>query len=147
MIYTQEEKAKMDALLNAFRSYVDRKEHYDVVYSEKAGYLRVITGAGCDTIYFPISSFAEMLRMFTDDFLSDEECRVGHSLKRDYDYVRCLMMPRLDILGPFQAEACIIMEETFDACRSRAEHFRQEHMAEIRHLEELIQHLREAVIL
>ena len=85
MIYTQEEKAKMDALLNAFRSYVDRQEHYDVVYSERAGYLRVITGAGCDTIYFPISSFAEMLRMFTDDFLSDEEYRVGHSLKRDYD--------------------------------------------------------------
>ena len=78
MIYTQEEKAKMDALLNAFRSYVDRKEHYDVVYSEKAGYLRVITGAGCDTIYFPISSFAEMLRMFTDDFLSDEEIGRAH---------------------------------------------------------------------
>lgn len=53
MIYTQEEKAKMDALLEAFQSYVDDHDHYDVVYSKKAGYLRVITGANCDEIYFP----------------------------------------------------------------------------------------------
>ena len=40
MIYKQEEKAKMDTLLKAFRTYVDRQEHYDIVYSER----QVISG-------------------------------------------------------------------------------------------------------
>ena len=146
MIYAQEEKAKMDALLEAFRSYVDDHDHYDVVYSKKAGYLRVITGTGCDEIYFPITGFSDMMRMFTDDFLSDEEYRAGHFLKRDYDHVRNLMIPRLDALGENRDEAYGIMEKTFDACRARCEHLRQEHLEEIQKLEELIQHLRAAVL-
>ena len=145
MIYTQEEKAKMDALLRAFQSYIDQHEHYDVLYSKKAGYLRVITGENCDKIYFPITGFADMMRMFTDDFLSDEESRVGHYLKRNYDYVHSLLAPRLDTLGSHRDEAQQIMEKTFDDCRARSEHIRQEHLAEIRQLEELIQYLRAAV--
>lgn len=35
MIYSQEEKAKMDAVLLAFQSYVDGREDYDVLYSER----------------------------------------------------------------------------------------------------------------
>ncbi len=146
MIYTQEEKEKMDALLQAFQSYIDQHEHYDVLYSKKAGYLRVITGEDCDTIYFPITGFADMMRMFTDDFLSDEEGHAGHYLKRDYDHVRSLMAPRLDALGDFRDEAYGIMDITFDACRTRSEHIRREHLAEIRQLEELIEHLRTAVL-
>jgi len=145
MIYSQEEKAKMDALLRAFQTYIHQQEHYDVLYSEKAGYLRVIVGKNCDEIYFPITGFADMMRMFTDDFLSDEEKRAGHYLKRDYDHVRSLMAPRLDTLGSHRGEAQDIMEKTFEACRLRCEHIRQNHLAEIRHLEELIQHLRDAV--
>ena len=145
MIYTQEEKEKMDALLRAFQTYIHQQEHYDVLYSEKAGYLRVIVGKNCDEIYFPITGFADMMRMFTDDFLSDEENRAGHYLKRNYDYVRSLLAPRLDTLGSHRDEALDIMEKTFEACRLRCEHIRQNHLAEIRHLEELIQHLRDAV--
>lgn len=145
MIYPQEEKAKMDTLLEAFQSYVDQHDHYDVLYSKKAGYLRVITGDNCDTIYFPITGFADMVRMFTDDFLSDEEERVGHNLKRDYHYVRSLLTPRLDALGIHREEAYGIMEKTMDACRARSENFRRERLAEIQKLEELIQYLRDAV--
>ena len=145
MTYSQEEKAKMDVLLQAFQSYIDQNPHYDVLYSKKAGYLRVITGENCDTIYFPITGFVDMMRMFTDDFLSDEESRVGHYLKRDYNHVRSLMAPRLDALGSHRDEAQQIMEKTFDACRARSEHIRQDHLAEIRQLEELIQYLRGAV--
>lgn len=147
MVYSQEEKTKMDMLLVAFQSYIDQQEHYDVVYSRKAGYLRVITGSNCDAIYFPITGFSDMMRMFTDDFLSDEESRVGHFLKRDYDYVRSLMVPILDFLGNHREEAYAIMEETFANCRLRSEHFRQEQLTEISHLEELLRHLRETVIL
>lgn len=145
MIYSQEEKAKMDALLEAFQSYVDHHDHYDVLYSKKAGYLRVITGTNCDTIYFPITGFTDMVRMFTDDFLLDEESRAGHNLKRDYDHVRSLITPRLDALGIHRDEAYGIMEEAFDACRARCENIRRGHLAEIQKLEELIQHLRTAV--
>lgn len=146
MTYSQEEKAKMDVLLHAFQSYIDQNAHYDVLYSKKAGYLRVITGENCDEIYFPITGFADMMRMFTDDFLSDEESRVGHSLKRDYDHVRSLLIPRLDSLGIHREEAYEIMEKAFEACRLRCAHFRQEHLAEIQQLEELLESLRAAVL-
>lgn len=142
MIYTQDEKTKMDILLEAFRSYVDSREDYDVLWSPKAGFLRVIIGESSDQVYFLIAGFADMMRMFTDDFLADEEERVGHYLKRDYDRVRSLLAPRLDALEAYREEAYGIMEETFEACRLRSEHFRQDRLAEIRRLEELIGHLR-----
>lgn len=94
----------------------------------------------------PITGFADMLRMFTDDFLSDEECRVGHFLKRDYDHVRNLMIPRLEALGEHREEALGIMEKTFDACCARCEHMRQARLAEIQHLEDLLQDLRAGVL-
>ena len=112
MKYSPEEKEKMDMLLQAFQSYVDRQEDYDVLYSRKAGYLRIITGDSCDTIYFPIAGFADMVRMFTDDFLEDGEIRAGDCMKCDCDHVRGLLIPRLDALGPFREEACRIMEQT-----------------------------------
>lgn len=146
MIYTQEEKTKMDAVLQAFRSYIDLQEKYDVVYSQKAGYLRVLTGESCDNIYFPITGFADMLWMFTDDFLADEECRVGHYLKRDYDHVRSLLVPRLDTLKEYREEACIIMEEALKSCRIRCEQIREDRIAEIQHLEELLQALRASIL-
>lgn len=83
-----------------------------MLYSRKAGYLRIITGDSCDAIYFPIAGFADMVRMFTDDFLEDEEMRTGDCMKCDYDHVRDLLIPRLDALGPFREEAYGIMEQT-----------------------------------
>ena len=112
MIYTQEETANMEALLQAFHSYVAQREDYDILWSAKAGWLRVIMGADVDHIYFPITGFAYMVRMFTDDFLEDEEIRAGDCMKCDCDHVRGLLIPRLDALGPFREEACRIMEQT-----------------------------------
>ena len=59
--------------MGVFQAYVDSREDYDVIYSRKAGYLRVITAENCDRIYFPIAGFRDLVRMFTDDFLTDEE--------------------------------------------------------------------------
>ena len=145
MIYTQEEKAKMDILLKAFQPYIDQRDDYEVIYSNKAGYLRVLTGESCDEIYFRITGFANMLQMFTNDYLADEEERVDHYLKRDYDFVRRLLMPILDTLGDHRAEAYEIMENTFLACQSQCEQLRQSQLAEIQQLEELLQYLRGAV--
>jgi len=129
MKYSQTEKAKMDALAEAFRSYVHRQDDYDVVYSPKAGYLRLITGEDCDQIYFPITGFADMLRMFADDHLLDEEKRVGHYLKLNYARVRRLLVPRLDALGKYREEAYKIMDETFEICRVHCEHIHQTRQA------------------
>ena len=73
MIYSPEEKARMDTLLQVFRDYVNSVEQYDIVYSEKAGFIRICVGEGADQIYFSITGFDHMLRMFIDDFLMDEE--------------------------------------------------------------------------
>ena len=145
MIYTLEEKTKMDVLLGVFQAYVDSREDYDVVYSRKAGYLRVITAENCDRIYFPIAGFRDLVRMFTDDFLTDEEERAGHYLKRDYELVRNMLLPKLDALGAYRAEAYTIMEETVEACRLRGEDLRRSQQEEIRRLEELLASLRACV--
>lgn len=117
MKYTQEEKAKMDALVEAFQSYVGRRDDYDVICSPKAGYLRLLTGKNCDHIYFPITGFSDMLRMFTDDHLMDEEERADPYSEPDYAHVRSLLAPRLDTLGEYREEAWEIMEQTFEAWR------------------------------
>lgn len=145
MIYTPEEKAKMDTLLAAFQSYVDQMEDYDVVYSEKAGYILLSIGESSDHSYFPITDFADMMGMFTDNFLLDEENRVDHYLKRDYDYVRSLMAPRLDTLGDFREEAYRLMEQAFDACRAHCEQTRQEYLEDIQRLEKMLETLRAAI--
>ena len=122
MVYSQEEKLKMDAVLLAFQSYVDGREDYEILYSKKAGYLRVLIGESCDAIYFPITGFADMITMFADDFLQDENPG-GYYEKRDFDHARSLLAPRLDTLANLRQEASRIMEATFSsrerpACRS-----------------------------
>lgn len=145
MFYTPEEKAKMDTLLAAFQPYVDQLEDYDVVYSEKAGYILLSTGSSSDHTYYPITDFAHMMRMFTDDFLLDEETRVNHYLKLDYNHVRSLLTPILDTLGDLREEAHHIMEQAFDARRTRNEQIRQNYLDEIRQYEKLIDFLRKAI--
>ena len=86
-----------------------------------------------------------MMRMFTDDFLLDEETRVDHYLKLDYDHVRGLLSLILDTLGDLREEANQIMEQTFDANRARSEQIRQDYLAEIRQYEEFIAFLRKGV--
>ena len=141
MFDPQEEQAKMDLLLEAFRSYIDALEEYEIFYTKKRGYLRVIVDDNRDHIYFPIEGYADMLRMLVDDHLHDEEVRVEHSLKLDYDHVRSLLIPRLDALGEYREEACAIMEKTMDDCRRDSELFHQLDQQEERESEELPKHL------
>ena len=39
MVYTAEEKSRMDYLLATFRDYIRENKNFDIVYSEKSGYL------------------------------------------------------------------------------------------------------------
>ena len=145
MIYSPEEKARMDTLLQVFRDYVNSVEQYDIVYSEKAGFIRICVGEGADQIYFSITGFDHMLRMFIDDFLMDEEIRVRHYLRRDYDHVRALLSPILDKLGDDRDLAFSTMEQQFENCRQRCEQTRQERLLLIRQTEDILEDLRQSV--
>lgn len=141
MIYSQEEKAKMDAVLEAFQSYIDGQEDYDVLYSQKAGYLRVMVGESCDTIFFPIAGFADMVRMFVNDYLSEEN-PAGSYREQDYNRVRGKLSYRMDALGMYRDIAYEIMEETFEACRIRRAQFRQERLEMMQQLKTLYHELK-----
>lgn len=144
MKYTQEEKVKMDAIAEAFRSYVNQRDDYDVIWSPKAGYLRLLTGESCDRIYFPIDGASDMLRMFIEDHLMDEEERADFCPEPDYAHARSLLIPRLDALGEYREEAFEIMEKTMDDCRC-SDLIHQFHLQEEREPEETHKHLRAGI--
>ena len=142
MIYTQAEKEKMDTVLKAFQSHIDRQEDYEILYSQKAGYLRVMVGESCDNIFFPVTGFAHLIQMFTDDFIFHEkECFLCQYEKEDYDNVRSKMTPILDTLGEYREEAYAVMdaalENTYEDYREDPESIEQviayyrEHFPEI----------------
>ena len=99
MIYSSEEKLRMDRLLATFSDYVAHSQDIDIAYSDKSGFVRLIIEECADTVFFPITSFDDMLSMFLGDFLLNEETRVQDYQCIDYDRLRCRLTPRLSGLG------------------------------------------------
>ena len=64
MVYTPEEKKRMDALVKVFEGFIADSNEIDVVYSGKKGYVRLIVEESADSVYFPIKDFDDMLNMF-----------------------------------------------------------------------------------
>lgn len=42
MIYTDEVRKKLDAILKAFEKYIDQQSYFDIVYSKKIGYAWIV---------------------------------------------------------------------------------------------------------
>lgn len=42
MTYTATEKSALDTILKGFASYIQEQDYFDIVYSEKMGYLRIL---------------------------------------------------------------------------------------------------------
>ena len=42
MLYTTEMKKKLDAILKAFKNYIDGQDYFDIVYSKKIGYVWIV---------------------------------------------------------------------------------------------------------
>ncbi len=63
MVYTAEEKSRMDYLLNVFRDYIQGNKEFDVVYSEKLGYLSLVinTKHGIIEDVSPLKDFDALL--------------------------------------------------------------------------------------
>ena len=145
MIYSPEEKQRMDAVYHAFHDYIAAHRHYDILYSEKAGYLRVITGENCDEIFFRIKGLEDMLKMFVDDHLQDEENRTNSNLRMDHDRVRTQLIPIFSKLGPDADYALQVMEQQIESQKRRSEQFRQERLEMIQKFEDMLAELRESV--
>lgn len=67
MVYTQEEKRRMDRLLAAFGDFVAQSDEIDVAYSDKSGYVRLIVADCADSIFFNYTDYDDMLRTFIFD--------------------------------------------------------------------------------
>ena len=73
MVYSAEEKEKMDALVAAFGPHIRQHRYFDLVYSEKLGYLRLVFQEASDDTVLRIGSFDELLKTLIDDMVADEE--------------------------------------------------------------------------
>ena len=52
MVYSMDEKQKMNLLFTAFGDYISEHTYFDIVYSEKLGYLRIENFEAAVTMLF-----------------------------------------------------------------------------------------------
>jgi hypothetical protein len=64
MVYTAEEKSRMDYLLTIFGDYIRSNKEFDIVYSEKLGYLSLVinTKTGIIEDVSPLKDFDALLK-------------------------------------------------------------------------------------
>ena len=71
MIYTTEQKKKLDAILKAFENYIDGQDYFDIVYFKKIGYIWIVVdepgAAGAE----PLDTPEAMLDNLFNDIIND----------------------------------------------------------------------------
>lgn len=71
MIYTDDVRKKMDAILKAFENYIDGQNYFDIVYSKKIGYVWIVVddpgSAGAEQLDTPEA----MLDNLFNDIIND----------------------------------------------------------------------------
>lgn len=71
MIYTDDVRKKMDAILKAFENYIDGQNYFDIVYSKKIGYVWIVvddpSSAGAEQLDTPEA----MLDNLFNDIIND----------------------------------------------------------------------------
>ena len=71
MIYTEDIKKKLDAILKAFENYIDGQNYFDIVYSKKIGYVWIVVdepgAAGAEQLDTPEA----MLDLLFNDVIND----------------------------------------------------------------------------
>ena len=128
MVYTPEEKRKMENVLQAFAQYTASSPDFDMVYSEKVGYVRMITAECADAIYFVMEDFESLVDMFCMDIVADavqialdNDPDVENS-DIDYDAIRAeiqVYIDRIDEKYRSQAEDIANRHILLDSCDSR----------------------------
>ena len=72
MIYSKDEKQKLDSILSAFHNYIQMHNYFDILYSDKIGYVRIKVedpddGEGLVVIH----SAAKMLDVLFNEIIND----------------------------------------------------------------------------
>ena len=102
MVYTPEEKKKMDNAVHAFAEYTEANTEFDIAYSDKTGYVRLIIDEHADPFFFPLNDFDDLMDMFCMEIVYDEvkrQLELNPSLENryvDYDSVRFRLQGYID---------------------------------------------------
>ncbi len=112
MVYTPEEKKKMDDALQAFAQYTAGHTDFDIAYSDKTGYVRLIVADCADQVFFPLGGFDDLMDMFCMEIISEE---VENQLEKnlhltnkdvDYDSIRLRLQRYIEKMDKaYQAQA------------------------------------------
>lgn len=71
MVYTNEMKKKLDAILKAFEGYIDSQDYFDIVYSKKVGYLYVVVGTPEEAGPEMLDTPEKMLDVLFNEIIND----------------------------------------------------------------------------
>ena len=71
MIYTDEVRKKLDAILKAFGEYIDGQSYFDIVYSKKIGYVWILAECPGDTGAVLLDTPEKMLDQLFNEIIND----------------------------------------------------------------------------
>ena len=70
MVYTEAEKKKIDNILKAFSGFIKEQDYFDIVYSEKMGYVKLLVEMESEPVSV-IATAEEMLHTLCDEVISE----------------------------------------------------------------------------
>lgn len=70
MVYTEAEKNKIDNILKAFSGFIKEQDYFDIVYSEKMGYIKLLVEMESEPVSV-IATAEEMLHTLCDEVISE----------------------------------------------------------------------------
>ena len=77
MIYTDDVKKELDAILKAFENYIDGQSYFDIVYSKKIGYVWIVVdepgSAGAEQLDTPEAMLDNLFNDIINDVVAPRE--------------------------------------------------------------------------
>ena len=77
MIYPEEVRKKLDAILKAFENYIDGQNYFDIVYSKKIGYVWIVVdqpeAAGAEQLDTPEAMLDNLFNDIINDVVAPRE--------------------------------------------------------------------------
>lgn len=71
MIYTDDVRKELDAILKAFEDYIDGQNYFDIVYSKKIGYVWIVVDEPGSAGAEPLDTPEAMLDNLFNDIIND----------------------------------------------------------------------------
>ena len=71
MVYPEEVRKKLDAILKAFENYIDEQNYFDRVYSKKIGYVWIVVDEPGSAGAEPLDTPEAMLDNLFNDIIND----------------------------------------------------------------------------